>query len=203
MTAGKSVPSTTAAGPSKSNTSAMVLASHCPPTMWLTTSAWRTPPPSPPPKASPSTKPMSSSRPRCTEVELYTTLSRGRDANHVYAVCDPDTEHAHSHTGASPTATEVLGRVAQRERPDWAAHSVLRRAMNHAEEPDVIRNRVLEVVRALQRLPDGADRDALHTYRAQLAAVGRTVEQLPRLAVSQRAPNPALSPRPRGPSIEL
>ena len=135
--------------------------------------------------------------------ELYTALSRGRDANHVYAVCDPDTEHAHSHTGASPTATEVLGRVAQRERPDWAAHSVLRRAMNHAEEPDVIRTRVLEVVRALQRLPDGADRDALHTYRAQLAAVGRTVEQLPAPAVSQQAPNPALSPRPRGPSIEL
>ena len=42
--------------------------------------------------------------------------------------------------------------------------------MNHAEQPDVIRARMLEVVRTLQRMPEGPDRDALDTYRNQLAA---------------------------------
>ena len=93
--------------------------------------------------------------------------------------------------------------MAQRERPDWAAHSVLRRAMIHAEQPDVIRARMLEVVRTLQQLPEGPDRDALDTYRDQLAAVGRTIEQRPAPTITQPAPAPALSPRPPGPSIEL
>jgi conjugative relaxase-like TrwC/TraI family protein len=135
--------------------------------------------------------------------EVYTALSRGRDANHVYAVCEPDTEHAHSHTGAPLTAAEVLARVAQRERPDWAAHIVLRQAMNHAERPDVIRTRMLEVVRTLQHLPDGPDRAALDTYRDQLTALGRTLEQPPAPSITQPAPTLAQSPRPTGPSIEL
>ena len=62
--------------------------------------------------------------------------------------------------------------------------------MNHAEQPDVIRTRMLEVVRTLQRLPDGPDRDALDTYRDQLAALGRTIEQPPPPAITQPAPVP-------------
>ena len=134
--------------------------------------------------------------------DLYTALSRGRDANHAYAVCEADVRHAHNHHGEPSTPAEVLARVAQRERPDWAAHSVLRQAMLHAEQPDVIRTRIVEVVRTLQRLPDGADRDALDTYRDELAAVGRTVEQRAP-TITQPARSPALSPRPPGPSIEV
>ncbi len=128
--------------------------------------------------------------------ELYTALSRGRDANHAYAVCEADLPHAHNHHGEPPTPAEVLARVAQRERPDWAAHSVLRQAMLHAEQPDVIRTRMLEVARTLQRLPDGADRDALDTYRDELAAVGRTVEQ-PQHQPSRNQPGPPRSRRAR------
>ena len=135
--------------------------------------------------------------------ELYTALSRGRHANHAYAICEPDTEHAQSHTRVPATPAEVLARVAQRERPDWAAHSVLRREKSHAEQPDVIRGRMLEVVRTLQHLPEGPDRDALDTYRDQLGAVGRTIDQPPVPSITQRAPTAALSPRPRGPSMEL
>ena len=44
--------------------------------------------------------------------ELYTGLSRGRDANHAYVVCEPDhTAHAHGQPGA-PSPVEVLARVA-------------------------------------------------------------------------------------------
>ena len=132
--------------------------------------------------------------------ELYTALSRGRDANHAYAICEPDTAHG-TRSATPPTPAEVLARVAQRERPDWAAHSVLRRAMNHAEPPEVIRARMLEVLRVLQRIPEGPEHDALDTYRHQLATVGRTIEQSPH--VRQPAPAPALSPRPPEPSIEL
>lgn len=134
--------------------------------------------------------------------ELYTALSRGRDTNHAYAVCETTPEHAHSPTGASPTPAQVLARVTQRERPDWAAHSVLRRAMNHAESPDVIRARMLEVVRTFQRLPDGPDRDALDAYREQLTAFGQAIEP-PASPITQHAPTLARSPHPRGPSIEL
>jgi hypothetical protein len=135
--------------------------------------------------------------------ELYTALSRGRDANHTYAVCEPDGENMHSHTGAPPTPTEVLARVAQRERPDWAAHIVLRRAMNFAEQPDVIRTRMLEVARTLQRTPEGPDRQALDTYRDELAALGRKHREPPIPTVVPSAPVPALEPRPPGRGIEL
>ncbi len=132
--------------------------------------------------------------------ELYTALSRGRDTNHAYAICEPDTAHAHGRSATPPTPAEVLARVTQRERPDWAAHSVLRRAMTHAEPPEVTRARMLEVLRVLQRIPEGPEHDALDTYRHQLATVGRTIEQSPH--VRQPAPVPALSPRPPEPSIE-
>ena len=133
--------------------------------------------------------------------ELYTALSRGRDTNHAYAICEPDIPHAHGRSATPPTPAEVIARVAQRERPDWAAHSVIRRAMNHAEPPEVIRARMLEVLRVLQRIPEGPEHDALDTYRHQLATVGRTIEPSPH--VRQPAPAPALSPRPPQPSIEL
>ena len=135
--------------------------------------------------------------------ELYTALSRGREANHAYAICETDTELTHHRAGTPPTPIEVLARVTQRERPDWAAHNVLRRTMNHAEQPEVIRGRMLEVMRTLQRVPEGSDRDALDTYRHQLAALGRAIEQQPTPATRQPAPTLARSPRPPGPTIEL
>jgi ATP-dependent exoDNAse (exonuclease V) alpha subunit len=135
--------------------------------------------------------------------ELYTALSRGRHTNNVYAICEPASPHLHGRTDTPLTPAELLARVTQRERPDWAAHSVLRRAMTHPERPDVNRTRMLEVARTLQRLPNGPDRDALDTYRHQLAAMGRTIEQSPAPSITQPAPSPAPSPRPRGPSIEL
>jgi hypothetical protein len=137
--------------------------------------------------------------------ELYIALSRGRHNNHAYAVCEPDAAHAHGPSRLPPTPAEVLARVAQRERPDWAAHSVLRRTMNHAEHPDVIRGQMLEVVRTLQRLPEGPDRDALDSYRHQLATIGRTTRQTPTPTVAPSAPEPAPALEPRLParSIEL
>src|SRR5439155_23400118 len=109
----------------------------------------------------------------------YAALSRGREGNHAYAVYELDAAHVHGPSRPPPTPAEVLARVAQRERPDWAAHSVLRRNMTHAEHPDVIRARMLEVVRTLQRLPEGRDRASLDNYRHQLAAIGRTTRQTP------------------------
>jgi hypothetical protein len=134
--------------------------------------------------------------------ELYTALSRGRNANHTYAIWEPDAEDAHSGTGPS-TPTEIVARVARRERPDWAAHSVLRRATNPAEHPDVIRARMLEVIRTLQRMREGPERDALDAYRNRLAAVGRTIEPPPAPPITQPARSLALSPRQRGLSIDL
>ena len=88
--------------------------------------------------------------------ELYTALSRGRHANHAYAICDqPGDTHTHGEPDAAPSPAQVLARVAQRERPDWAAHSVLRRAMTHPEHLDVLRDRKLEVVRARMHMPEG------------------------------------------------
>jgi conjugative relaxase-like TrwC/TraI family protein len=134
--------------------------------------------------------------------ELYTALSRGRTANHVYAVCELDTTHTHGYS-ARATPAEVLARVTQRERPDWAAHGVLRRAMNRAEQPEVIRARTLDVIRTLERMPEGTERDALDIYGQRLATVGRTMEQPPAPASTQPARSPSHSPRPRGQSIEL
>jgi hypothetical protein len=136
--------------------------------------------------------------------ELYTALSRGRHANHAYVVCDqPDDPHTHAKGDAAPTPAQVLARVAQRERPDWAAHSVLRRAMVHPEQPDVIRARTLEVLRARQRMPLGPERDALDAYQEQLAAQGRTQQHAPTPAVTRRALTPRLAPRPPGLGIDL
>jgi conjugative relaxase-like TrwC/TraI family protein len=130
--------------------------------------------------------------------ELYTALSRGRHANHAYAICEPETTHAHSHTVTPPTSLQVIARVTQRELPDGAAHTVLRRAMDHAENADVIRARTLEVIRTLQRLPDGPDRDALNAYRDQLGAqaraeIGNRVRRPLQPAIT-RLPLPAVSP---------
>ncbi len=102
--------------------------------------------------------------------ELYTALSRGREANHAYVVCEPDhAAHTHGQPGA-PSPAEVLARVATRERPDWAAHSVLRRTMDHPERPEIVVARMAEVARTLARTPPGVDRKALETYRDHLAA---------------------------------
>jgi hypothetical protein len=135
--------------------------------------------------------------------ELYTALSRGRDANHAYAICDTDTELTHGNAGTPSTPIEVLTRVAQRERPDWAAHDVLRRSMTHAEHPDMIRTRMVEVVRTLERMPVGPDHDALAAYRERLAAAGRTVDQLPIPANRTPAPTITRSLHPEGPTLEL
>jgi conjugative relaxase-like TrwC/TraI family protein len=135
--------------------------------------------------------------------ELYTALSRGRDANHAYAVCDTDAQLAHGQAGRSPTPLEVLAWVTQRERPDWAAHDVLRRSLTHAEHSDVIRTRMIEVVRTMQRTPEGPDHDALAAYRDQLTAAGRAVDQAPTQETRTPAPVPARSPREPELTIEL
>ena len=135
--------------------------------------------------------------------DLYTALSRGRHANHAYPVCDSDTGHAHSHTAPPTTPLEVIARVTQRERPDAAAHTVLRRAMNHAEHAGVIRARTLEVIRALQRTPDGPDRDALNAYRNQLGAQGRAQLEKPGPRPAQPTMPPPLQPVSPGLQIEL
>ena len=49
--------------------------------------------------------------------ELYTTLSRGRHANHAYAICEPDTDTAQSHTRVPATPAEVLARVRNANGP--------------------------------------------------------------------------------------
>ena len=108
-------------------------------------------------------------RPGMYANELYTGMSRGRDANHAYVVCEPDhAPHAHG-TKIPPSPAEVVARVARRERPDWAAHSVLRRTMDHPERPAVVIDRIAEVVRTLERTPPGVDRQALDAYRQHLA----------------------------------
>ena len=102
--------------------------------------------------------------------ELYTGLSRGREANHAYVLCEPDhAAHTHGQPGA-PSPAEVVARVATRERPDWAAHSVLRRTIDHPERPEIVVARMAEVARTLSRTPPGVDRKALEAYRDHLAA---------------------------------
>jgi hypothetical protein len=143
--------------------------------------------------------------PRMYASELYTALSRGRHANHAYAVCDPP---SHVHTlGRLPEAStpaEVLARVAQRERPDWAAHSVLRRAITHTERPDVLVDRKVEVTRTRQRLADGPERDALDTYSKQLSALMREHQhELTREVTRHPALTHALDPRAEPPGLGL
>jgi hypothetical protein len=143
-------------------------------------------------------------RPAMYASELYTALSRGRHANHAYATCEPANAHVHGRAGVPPTLDQVLARVAQHERPDWAAHSVLRRTTLHPEQPDVIRARTLEVIRASQRMPPGPERDALDAYGQQLAEMGRTQHHAPTPAVTRRpAPTRPLAPAPPGLGIDL
>ena len=68
--------------------------------------------------------------------------------------------------------------------------------MNHSEQPDVIRAHMLEVLRTQQRLPEGPERDALDTYRDQLAALGHATPQPPTPIISPSAQAPTLAPRP-------
>ncbi len=111
--------------------------------------------------------------------ELYVALSRGRDANHAYAICEPDPnlEQSQREPGGPPSAGEVLARVAQHERPDWAAHSVLRRTFEHPEQPGVVHARTDEVTGLLEHTPPGAERDALDAYRDRLGELGRGPER--------------------------
>jgi transposase len=136
------------------------------------------------------------------KLEIVHHRTPPRSPNHN-VVCEAGNEPEQGYSRPLATPTEVLARVTQRERPDWAAHSVLRRAMNHAERPDAIRARTLEVIRTLQRMPEGPERDVLDMYRDRLAALGRTIEPSPAPAIRQPARSPARSPRSRGPSIEL
>jgi hypothetical protein len=75
--------------------------------------------------------------------------------------------------------------------------------MTHAELPQVIRTRMFEVVRALQRTTHGPDRDALDAYRQQLAAAGRAIEQPATPHARQPTPTLTRSPLPPEPIIEL
>jgi conjugative relaxase-like TrwC/TraI family protein len=137
--------------------------------------------------------------------ELYTALSRGRHANHAYAICDPAGEpQMHAPTEAPSTPAQVLARVAHRERPDWAAHSVLRRALTHPEHLDVLRDRKREVVQARMHMPDGPERDALDAYSQQLSAQMREQLHEPTPAITRHpALTRPLGPEPRGLGIDL
>jgi conjugative relaxase-like TrwC/TraI family protein len=139
--------------------------------------------------------------------ELYTALSRGRHANHAYAICDQSHDrHTHGQPDAAATPAQVLGRVTQRERPDWAAHNVLRRAMTHPEHPDVLRDRKLEVVRTRMRMEPGVERDALDAYGDQLSAQWREQMDHPTPAITRQrelARGLAPAPEPRGLGIDL
>jgi hypothetical protein len=66
--------------------------------------------------------------------------------------------------------------------------------MTHADHADVIRSRVVEVVRTMQRTPEGPEYDALADYRDQLAAAGRAIEQSPPPAM--RTPTSTLTSSP-------
>jgi len=125
--------------------------------------------------------------------ELYTGLSRGRAANHAYVIGEPDhAPHAHE-TPTVPSPAEVLARVTHRERPDWAAHSVLRRTLDHPERPEIVVGRLAEVVRTLTRTPPGVERQALEDYRHQLAASFHAPE--PTRAIERTPPRPTVPAR--------
>ena len=107
-------------------------------------------------------------------------------SNHAYAICEPapSPDHAHREPDAPRSPREVLARVAHHERPDWAAHSVLRRTLEHPERPDVVHARTQEVTQLLSHTPPGPERDALDAYRDRL---------------HELAPSPE-PPTPEGPS---
>ena len=96
--------------------------------------------------------------------------------------------------------------VAERERPDWAAHSVRRRALTHPEHPDVLRERKREVIHARMHMPDGPERDALDPYSQQLSVQMREQLHQPTPAITR---HPELTrplvpePEPRGLGIDL
>ncbi len=121
--------------------------------------------------------------------ELYVALSRGRHANHAYAICEPeaDRDTAHGHVDPMPSPAEVLAQVTHHERPDWAAHSVLRRNLAHPEQPEVLHTRIRETRTLLTDTPPGVERDALVEYHERLA--GLTIARDP-LAL-EIAPGPA------------
>jgi len=139
--------------------------------------------------------------PATYQSELYVALSRGRDANHAYAICEPDPNLGQSQRepGGAPSAGEVLARVAQHERPDWAAHSVLRRTFEHPEQPGVVQDRTDEVTRLLSHTAPGPERDALEDYRDRLGELGRA----PELHLPDVTRDAELALRPAGPELEL
>jgi hypothetical protein len=102
--------------------------------------------------------------------ELYVGLSRGRDANHAYAITRPDArpDHLQREPGAPATPREVLADVTGHERADWAAHSVLRRNFEHPERLDLLSQRSHEVTRLMENTPPGIEWDALAAYRDRL-----------------------------------
>jgi hypothetical protein len=137
--------------------------------------------------------------------ELYTALSRGRHANHAYAICDqPGDTHTHGRPDPLHTPAEVLARVAQRERPDWAAHSVLRRTMTHPEHLDVLRERKRELIYTRTRMPEGPERDALDAYSAQLSAHVREQLHDPTPGITRRPElTRPLAPAPEPPGLGI
>jgi conjugative relaxase-like TrwC/TraI family protein len=133
--------------------------------------------------------------------ELYVALSRGRDANHAYAICEPDPppDHARHEPGGPASPSKVLAQVAQHERPDWAAHSVLHRTLAHPEQLDVVHARADEVTRLLSHTPPGPDRDALDAYRDRLDELGTA----PELHMPDATRDADLALRPTEPHLEL
>ena len=138
--------------------------------------------------------------PAIYQSELYVAMSRGRDANHAYAICEPDPTWDQAHQpSAAPSAGEVLAQVAQHERPDWAAHSVLRRNLEHPEQPDVVHSRTDEVTQLLTHTPPGPERDALEAYRDQLDELGTA----PELHTPEVTRDAELALSPSAPDLDL
>ena len=137
--------------------------------------------------------------------ELYVALSRGRHANHAYAISEPDADrdHPQREPGGTQTPSEVLARVAQHERPDWAAHSVLRRNLTHPEHPDVVHARTQDVTRLLDTTPPGSEHDALDAYRDRLTDLARDPELPPPEVPTVPALPPPLALRPAAPDLDL
>ncbi len=75
--------------------------------------------------------------------------------------------------------------------------------MAQPELPDVIRTRMVEVLRTLQRTPEGPDHDGLTAYSQQLAGAGQTAVRPTTPHARPQAPTLTTAPRLSAPTIEL
>jgi hypothetical protein len=75
--------------------------------------------------------------------------------------------------------------------------------MVHQEHPDVLRARTFEVIRTMDRLPEGPDRDALDAYREDLARIACAQQHQPTRTVTPPERAPRLAPTSPGLGVDL